>query len=177
MAHPDDLLGPGERVVIHKHPHWKALSAPVAVLLVVVLGGTWLAGPVSALSWAPTAWLVLAAVAAVLVAWLVVAPVLRWGTTHFIVTDERVMCRMGVFSRARLNLPLAMVRGVRFRQGAVDRLLGCGTLVVDPADPVGPADGPLEFDDVPGVVEVRATLERVLGGAHRQEDRSTDGRA
>ena len=36
MAYPDDLLVDGERVVMHKHPHWKLLVVPVLVLLVVV---------------------------------------------------------------------------------------------------------------------------------------------
>ncbi|GAA1277878.1 PH domain-containing protein [Saccharothrix xinjiangensis] len=172
MAHPDDLLEPGERVVIHKHPHWKALSVPVAVPAALAVGGTWLAGPVSVLSWSTTAWLVLTGIAAVLVAWLVVTPVLRWRTTHFIVTDRRLMCRIGVVKRARLNLPLELVRDVRFEQGAVDRVLGCGTLVIE-AD----ADEPLEFDDIPAVVEVRAALGRLLDGGHLQEGRSTNGRA
>ncbi|MFT7836641.1 PH domain-containing protein [Saccharothrix sp. BKS2] len=172
MAHPDDLLGPGEHVVIDKHPHWRALFLPVVASVALALGGASLAGPVSALTWATTAWFVLAGVTAVLVAWLVVAPVLRWLTTHFVVTDRRVMCRIGVVRKARLNLPLELVHDVRFEQGALDRLLGCGTLVVESA-----ADGPLEFDDIPAVAEVRAALGRVLDGGHLQEGRSTNGRA
>jgi membrane protein YdbS with pleckstrin-like domain len=172
VAHPDDLLGPGERVVVRKHPHWKALSVPVAALAALAVGGTWLAGPVSDLPWAATAWLVLAGVAAALVAWLVVVPVLRWRTTNFVVTNRRVMCRVGVVRRARLNLPLEQVRDVRFEQGAVERLLGCGTLVIGST-----ADEPLEFDDIPAVAEVCAALGRVLDGEHLQEGRSTDGRA
>lgn len=163
MAHPDDLLEPGERVVIRKHPHWKALFVPVVVPVVLAVAGSWLVEPVSSLTWATTAWFVLAAVAAALVAWLVVAPVLRWCTTRFTVTTERLMCRVGVVRRARLNLPLDMVRGARFEQSGLDRLLGCGTLVVD-----SDAEEPLEFDDIPDVAAVHAVLCRELDGEHRR---------
>ena len=29
MAYPDELLVPGEEIIMHKHPHWKMLVGPV----------------------------------------------------------------------------------------------------------------------------------------------------
>jgi uncharacterized membrane protein YdbT with pleckstrin-like domain len=155
MAYPDDLLSSGEHVVIHKHPHWKMLIFPVFWLLVVVALGAYLAGLVGDQSWATIAWIVLAVVGVVLVLWLTLAPVVRWRTTHFIITSDRVMYREGVFKRTGLDIPLARVNSVRFEHSLVDRVLGCGTLIIESA-----SDEPLEFDDIPSVEKVHTMLYR-----------------
>ncbi|MCC8248722.1 PH domain-containing protein [Saccharothrix luteola] len=181
MAYPDDLLSTGEHVVIHRHPHWKTLVVPVLVLLVAVGVGAYLAVQVSDFGWASIAWIALAAIVAVLVAWLTLAPVIRWRTTHFIITSERVMYRIGVFKRTGLDIPLGRVNSVRFEHTLVDRLLGCGTLIIGSA-----SDEPLEFDDIPRVEKVHSLLYREINDNpaddstiddHRTEDRVTDGRA
>ncbi|MFI9007442.1 PH domain-containing protein [Actinosynnema sp. NPDC053489] len=175
MAYPDDLLSTGEHVVIHQHPHWKTLVGPVLALVVVVGGGAYLAVQVADLGWATVAWAVLAALVVVLLAWLTVAPLLRWRTTHFIVTSERVMYRIGVFRRTGLDIPLRRVNSVRFEHGPLDRVLGCGTLIIESA-----SDEPLEFDDIGQVEKVHSALYREIdddADGHRTEDRVTDGRA
>ncbi|MBP2339152.1 membrane protein YdbS with pleckstrin-like domain [Saccharothrix coeruleofusca] len=159
MAYPDDLLGPGERVVIHHHPHWKVLLWPVVVLPAVVGGGAYLAALVAGNSWAEAAWVALALVGAVLLAWLVLAPLVRWRTTHLVVTTDRVLYREGVLKRTGLDLPRSRISGVRCRCGPLDRLLGCGTLIIDSAP-----DEPLELDDIPGVERVCSALHREPGG-------------
>ncbi|MEU3647858.1 PH domain-containing protein [Lentzea sp. NPDC034063] len=155
MAYPDDLLSSGEHVVIHKHPHWKMLIFPVFWLLVVVALGTYLAGLVGDQSWAAIAWIALAVVGVVLILWLTLAPVVRWRTTHFIITSDRVMYREGVFKRTGLDIPLARVNSVRFEHSLLDRVLGCGTLIIESA-----SDEPLEFDDIPSVEKVHTMLYR-----------------
>lgn len=155
MAYPDDLLSSGEHVVIHKHPHWKMLIFPVFWLLVVVALGTYLAGLVADQSWAGIAYVVLAVIGVVLVLWLTIVPLLRWRTTHFIITSDRVMYREGVFKRTGLDIPLARVNSVRFEHSFLDRLLGCGTLIIESA-----SDEPLEFDDIPSVEKVHTMLYR-----------------
>ena len=155
MAYPDDLLSSGEHVVIHKHPHWKMLIFPVFWLLVVVALGTYLAGLVGDQSWAAVAWIALAVVGVVLILWLTLAPVVRWRTTHFIITSDRVMYREGVFKRTGLDIPLARVNSVRFEHSLMDRVLGCGTLIIESA-----SDEPLEFDDIPSVEKVHTMLYR-----------------
>jgi len=155
MAYPDDLLSSGEHVVIHKHPHWKMLIFPVFWLLVVVALGTYLAGLVGDQSWAAIAWIALAVVGVVLILWLTLAPVVRWRTTHFIITSDRVMYREGVFKRTGLDIPLARVNSVRFEHSLMDRVLGCGTLIIESA-----SDEPLEFDDIPSVEKVHTMLYR-----------------
>ncbi|MEJ3656042.1 PH domain-containing protein [Actinomycetes bacterium KLBMP 9759] len=153
MAYPDDLLVPGEQVVMHKHPHAKLLVLPVLVLLLVVGIGSFLAALVAEQSWAPWAWLGLGVVGVVLVVWWTVMPVVRWRTTHFVVTTRRVLVREGVLSRQGIDIPMSRINSVQFRHTALERLLGCGTLVIESA-----SEEPLEFADVPGVEKVHALL-------------------
>jgi uncharacterized membrane protein YdbT with pleckstrin-like domain len=153
MSYPDELLVEGERVVVHKHPHWKMLIVPVLVFLVTVGLGAFLAALVSAQSWAPVAWIAIAVLGAVLLGWLTLAPLIRWRTTHFVVTTRRVLVREGVLSRQGIDIPMTRVNSVQFRHTVVERMLGCGTLVIESA-----SDEPLEFHDVPDVERVHALL-------------------
>jgi uncharacterized membrane protein YdbT with pleckstrin-like domain len=153
VAYPDDLLVEDEQVVVHRHPHWKMLVVPVVVLLLVVGVASFLAAVVSAQSWALWAWLGLAAAGLALVGRFTVYPVVRWRTTHFVVTDRRVLVREGVLTRKGMDIPLRRVSSVQFRQGLLERMLGAGTLVIE-----SDSDESLEFDDVPGVRRVHAVL-------------------
>jgi uncharacterized membrane protein YdbT with pleckstrin-like domain len=153
MAYPDDLLVPGEQVVVHRRPHWKVLVVPVLAFLSVVAAGTFLAALIRNQSWATWGWLALAGVGLVLVLWWTVVPVVRWRTTHFVVTDRRVLVREGVLSRQGIDIPMSRIHSVRFRHTVLERFLGCGTLVLESA-----SDEPLEFDDIPGVQRVHALL-------------------
>ena len=39
MAFPEDVLSDDERVVMHLHPHWKALIWP-GIVTIIAIGGT-----------------------------------------------------------------------------------------------------------------------------------------
>jgi uncharacterized membrane protein YdbT with pleckstrin-like domain len=158
VAYPDDLLVEDEQVVVHRHPHWKMVVVPVVVLLLVVGVASFLAALVSAQSWAPWAWLGLAAAGIALVGRFTAFPVVRWRTTHFVVTDRRVLVREGVFTRHGMDIPLKRISSVQFRQSLLERMLGAGTLVIE-----SDSDESLEFDDVPGVRRVHAVLYNEVG--------------
>ena len=153
MAYPDDLLVTGEQVVLHTHPHWKKIVLPVLVLLVVVGLGSYLAAVTAQQAWAPWAWITLTVLGLVLIGWLTVLPVIRWRTTHFVVTTRRVLVREGVLTRQGIDIPMARINSVQFRHNIVERMLGCGTLVIESA-----SEEALEFDDIPDVERVHALL-------------------
>ncbi|ASU77587.1 hypothetical protein CDG81_03850 [Actinopolyspora erythraea] len=169
MAYPDDQLGEGEQVLLHRHPHWKLLVGPLFVLVVVLAGAGFLAVLTESLAWRTPARAALAVIGGVLLLWLVLTPLLRWRTTHFVVTSHRLMIREGVFTRSGVHIPLGRINSVRSRRGLLDRLLGSGTLIVESA-----SDEPLEFDDIPEVDRVQS----LLYGAVEEEpdDRYPDGR-
>ncbi|MCK2238370.1 MULTISPECIES: PH domain-containing protein [unclassified Crossiella] len=155
MAYPDDLLADNEHVVVHKHPHWKMLLIPVLVLLVTIGLGLYLAALIQDLSWAGIGWIVLGVLGVLVVVIFVLVPLVRWRSTHFVVTTQRIMVREGVLTRTGIDIPLSRINSVRFKHGLLDRVLGCGTLIVESA-----SDEPLEFDDIPGVERVHTLLYR-----------------
>jgi uncharacterized membrane protein YdbT with pleckstrin-like domain len=153
VAYPDDLIVDGEQVVMHKHPHWKLILMPVLVLLIVVALGSFLAALVASQPWAPWAWLGLVGIGVVLLIWLTAVPVLRWRTTHFVITTRRVLVREGVLARNGIDIPMSRINSVQFRHTLLERILGCGTLIIESA-----SEEPLEFDDIPDVERVHSML-------------------
>ncbi len=97
--------------------------------------------------------LVIGAIWLVVIGWLTVWPFFSWWTTHFVITDRRVMFRHGLLTRTGIDIPLARINSVEFRHGLVDRMLRTGSLIVESA-----SQDPLEFHDIPGVERVHSLL-------------------
>ncbi len=155
MAFPDELLTEDETVVLHKHPHWKMLIVPVLVFLVTVGAASFLAAFIRDQSWAVWGWIGLAVVGGAILAWFTIGPLLRWRTTHFVLTSRRVLAREGILVRHGIDIPMSRINSVRFRHTIVERVLGTGTLIIESA-----SDEPLEFDDIPQVEKVHSMLYR-----------------
>ncbi len=157
MGYPENVLAADERVVLHRHPHWKRLIGPVLILLVATALAAFGAGFVNQTDWQSTArtvvLLVILAVWLVIVGWLTVWPFLNWWTTHFVITDRRVMFRHGLLTRQGIDIPLARINSVEFRHGLIDRMVRTGTLIIESA-----AQDPLEFHDIPRVERVHSLL-------------------
>ena len=157
MGYPDNVLATDEQVVLHRHPHWKRLIAPVLALLVTTASAAFLAGLVAGTGWdANTKKVVSAVIAGVwllLVGCLTLRPFLAWLTTHFVITDRRVMYRHGVLTRAGIDIPLARINSVEFRHGLFDRMVRTGTLIIESA-----SQDPLQFADIPRVEQVHSLL-------------------
>ena len=147
-------LAVGEESVAVLHPHWKTLVVPVLLTFVVVavlLAGEVLIPPSKV---AGIERLVLAVVAIVLLMWWLMYPVLVWRTTVYQVTTKRLRLRDGILTRNGQDIPLSRITDVSFRKGVLDRLLGCGTLVVESAG----EHGELTLKAIPHVERVSALL-------------------
>ena len=157
MGYPDNVLAGDERVVLHRHPHWKRLIGPVFVLLLATAVAGFGLGVVNRMTWDQTAknivMIVIGVIWLILVGWLVAWPLLNWRSTHFVITDRRVMFRHGVLTRAGIDIPLARINSVEFRHGLVDRMVRTGTLIIESA-----SQDPLEFHDIPRVEQVHSLL-------------------
>ena len=157
MGYPENVLANDENVVLHRHPHWKRLIGPALILIVATAAAAFVAGYVNTLNWESTpkniVFLVIAAVWLILIGWLTVWPFLNWLTTHFVITDRRVMFRHGLLTRSGIDIPLARINSVEFRHGIFDRMLRTGTLIIESA-----SQDPLEFHDIPRVERVHSLL-------------------
>lgn len=160
MGYPENVLASDEQVVLHRHPHWKRLFWPVVVLLLATGLAAFLAAVTGQAGWAhsnPTAKNIVLAVIGVvwlvIIGWLTVWPFLSWWTTHFVITDRRVMFRHGVLTRSGIDIPLARINSVEFKHGLINRMLRTGTLIIESA-----SQDPLEFHDIPRVEQVHSLL-------------------
>jgi uncharacterized membrane protein YdbT with pleckstrin-like domain len=59
--------------------------------------------------------------------------VLRWLTTHFVLTTERLIFRSGVVAKFGREIPLERINDVTFSQSVFERLIGIGDLVIESA--------------------------------------------
>ena len=163
----DRSLAVGEESVAVLHPHWKTLVVPVLLTFVVVavlLAGEVLIPESKA---AGIERLVLAVVAIVLLMWWLMYPLLVWRTTVYEVTTRRMRLRDGILTRNGRDIPLSRITDVSFQKGVLDRLLGCGTLVVESAG----EHGELALTAIPHVERVSALLFQLV-----EDQRLGDGR-
>ena len=165
------LLNEGEDVVLSTRTHVKVLILP-AVVLIVVAG---LAGYLSSLpdganagTWRWVIWLV----AALFVVWFVVLPFLKWLLTTYTFTNRRLITRTGILTRRGHDIQLVRISDVSYEKGIVDRMLGCGTLLIAGAS----EQGPLELHDIPRVEQVQLVLsDQLFHGSDRTSPRADDG--
>jgi uncharacterized membrane protein YdbT with pleckstrin-like domain len=150
-----DSLAEGEQLVLRLHRHGKTLVRPAVILLLILV----LASVVIVVlpQNASHVWPIRAAIGAAAlfaaVLW-VGGPFLRWRTTTYEVTTRRLRLREGIVSRTGRDFPLNRISDVSFRQGLLDRMLRCGTLVVE-----SPGEhGELELDEIPEVQRVQSIL-------------------
>jgi uncharacterized membrane protein YdbT with pleckstrin-like domain len=166
MAISPKLLGEGEHVIVSTRTHWKALVLPVLVLLVTcAVAGFLIAILPSGDSHQALVWIVLA-VALLVVLYACVRPFLVWLTASYTVTNRRLINRSGVLTRRGRDIPLHRINDVKYERGVLDRILGCGTLVISDAS----EEGRSVLPDVPHVEQLQLQITRLLFGADDGKD-------
>jgi hypothetical protein len=102
----------------------------------------------------------IAALGVVLAIWLVLLPFLRWRTTTYTVTNRRLITRSGILNKIGKELPLNRINEVSYERSLMDRMLGCGSLLVQTAA----EDGTIVLHDVPDVEHVNLEMTQLLFG-------------
>jgi uncharacterized membrane protein YdbT with pleckstrin-like domain len=147
-------LTEGEYLVLRLHQHWKTVLRPVLILAATVLALLALLLFVTAIRNSEPARIALGVLALAVVLLWVARPLLRWRTTTYELTNRRLRLRAGIISRSGRDFPLSKISDVSFAQGLLDRLLGCGRLIVE-----SPGErGQLVLTEIPHVQDVQATL-------------------
>jgi uncharacterized membrane protein YdbT with pleckstrin-like domain len=130
------LLNEKEDVVLDLHPHWvyfiKAGLVFIAAVVLGVLILTWEDAP-SALGIGSGGLILLALL------WLGFT-YLRWVTTNFVITTDRLIYRHGILSKHGIEIPLDRVNTVFFSQSILERVVGSGDLVIESAGELGRQD-------------------------------------
>jgi uncharacterized membrane protein YdbT with pleckstrin-like domain len=129
-------LLPGENLVLKDHPHWivviKSLAVPVILLIAAVVVDI-TAGKTGVANF--QLFVTLAAIAIALL-WLIVVWI-RWQSTTYTLTDQRIKIETGVFARQSKMIPIDRVQDCTTRQSLVGRMLGYGRVEVDAAGAQG----------------------------------------
>ena len=167
----NELL-PGENLIVKAHPHWivivKYLWAPTALLVVVAIADLTFLQPINQ----PTSLLqfqhlrIYLALGAIAIAgiWLIVVWI-RWQSTTYTLTDQRIKIETGVFGRQSKIIPIDRIQDCTTKQSLFGRMIGYGRIEVDAAG----AQGAEVLDHVPNPGAFRDQVfvqsERRRGGA------------
>ena len=164
-------LSEGEHSVLILHPHWKILLRPTLILILVALAAAaaLVLIPQGRYTGAGQIAVGVIAVLAVLIWFLV--PFLRWQTTTYELTNRRLRLRQGILSRSGRDFPLIRISDVSFSHGLIDRLLGCGQLIVESAG----EHGQLVLTEIPQVEKVQAILFQLVEDEHARLARDEPG--
>jgi uncharacterized membrane protein YdbT with pleckstrin-like domain len=150
----DSSLTEGEIFVLQLHPHWKTLLRPTLVLIAILAAALALLILLPASADPPVVRLIIGAVALLLIMIFFIVPFLRWRTTSYELTTRRLRLRSGIVSRSGRDFPLIRISDVSFQHGLIDRILGCGKLIVESAG----EHGQLVLNEIPHVVRVQGIL-------------------
>ena len=115
MPFPRRLLNDNEEIVLDLHPHWWFFAPLLALLGAIAPGCGCSAAPTST----PRPAGIVILVALVWFGWRY----LRWVTTNFVVTTDRLIYRHGVLSKHGIEIPLDRVNTVFFSQSVFERVV------------------------------------------------------
>jgi uncharacterized membrane protein YdbT with pleckstrin-like domain len=147
-------LAEDEQSVLLVHPHWKTVLRPTFIAVLTIAAAAFLEVVIPAGSAAGAERLAVLAIAVIILLVWVLVPILRWRTTTYELTNHRLRLREGILSRTGRDFPLSRISDVSFQHGPIDRLLGCGKLIVESAG----EHGQLVLSEIPDVEQVQATL-------------------
>jgi uncharacterized membrane protein YdbT with pleckstrin-like domain len=150
----DSSLTEGEAFVLQLHPHWKTLLRPTLILIVTLAAALALLILLPSKDDPPVVRIIIGAVALLLIIIFFGVPLLRWRTTSYELTTRRLRLRSGIVSRSGRDFPLIRISDVSFQHGLIDRLLGCGKLIVESAG----EHGQLVLNEIPHVQRVQSAL-------------------
>ena len=167
MAISKNLLNEGEKVVVDTRTHPKALLLPLLALVVFLAIAVFVQSAVDQ----HVVTLVVWALAAIGIIWFFLRPLLIWFTATYTITTRRLITRHGVITRRGHDIPLTRVSDVAYEKDLIDRMLGCGTLVISDAS----THGQVALPDIPHVEEVQRKLNDLLHDLSDAEGPKTEG--
>lgn len=139
---PRRLLNDHETMVLDLHPHWWYYGSSLLWTVVGIFAGFTLLTRTSGTVRTILGYLVLGFI--VVNGARLVVSLVKWRTTYFVVTSQRLIYREGVIARDGVEIPLDRVNNVNFSQNILERLLGVGDLLVES----GGKDGQQRFSDM-----------------------------
>jgi uncharacterized membrane protein YdbT with pleckstrin-like domain len=153
MAFPERLLNEGETVLLDTHPHWWMFAAVVtrlvlAIVLAIVLVAQFDGNVVNYIGIALIAFTVLN----LLVVYL------KWVTTDFVLTTDRLITRSGILSRHSREIPLDRINDLSCHQSLFERVIHAGDLMIESGGEMGQST----FSNVGDPFELQNAVHRAI---------------
>ena len=170
MAIADRYLADDEELVHVARQHWTVLAGEfVALLLILAIAGTalWFLPWDQEWSMLAVAGIAVVGILAALVFCLV--PMLKWSTTVYILTNQRLMAHEGIISKQGRSMPLVRVNDVSFNISLWERLMRYGTLSIQSAS----EQESMTLQRVPRPQWFQAEIYRQVNAAQRPEHPQT----
>ena len=172
MAISQKLLNPGEEIIVSTRTHIKALLLPLLTLvLLLALGVAFMKFAPDKLTDSNTVVWIVWGIIIVLILWRVVWPALDWLSSTYTITNRRLITRHGILTRKGHDIPLSRISDVAYERDIIDRVLGCGTLIISDAS----THGQVEIYDIPRVEQTQRELNELLHRLHSGETRAAEG--
>lgn len=152
MPFPRRLLNDNENMVLDLHPHWWFFGPPAIALGLAMVGVLWVRSLVS--GWMATVIGYFGLGIIVVCAARLAVEMVKWRTTYFVLTSERIIFRKGVVARDGVEIPLDRLANVNFKQSVLERLLGVGDILLQS----GGQDGEETFSDISRPEDVQKTI-------------------
>jgi uncharacterized membrane protein YdbT with pleckstrin-like domain len=132
-------LLPGENLILKDHPHWvvliKSVLFPIVLVILVLIADFTILGPNNV--YVPHLRTILSlGVLALALLWLIVVWI-RWQSTTYTLTDQRIKIETGVFGRQEKVIPIDRVQDCTTRMSVLGRMLGYGRVEIDAAGAQG----------------------------------------
>jgi uncharacterized membrane protein YdbT with pleckstrin-like domain len=158
-------LLPGENLILKTHQHWIVLVKSVVIPVVLLIIAAVVDVTVKSGTGIPHFRTIITLVAvAIALLWLIVVWI-RWQSTAYTLTDQRIKIESGVFGRQSKIIPIDRIQDCTTKQTLFGRILGYGRVEVDAAGAQGAEV--LEHLPNPGTFrdQVFVQSERRRGGA------------
>ena len=151
VGYPQKFLNDDESAAVDLHPHWTHFFRPVAALIGAIALGVITPIFFGAGSWGRTilGWIAIAAIAAGS-SWTI-ARYISWVTSHFVVTNHRIIYRTGWLRKHGIDIPLDRVNNVVISQSLTERIIGAGDLLIESAG----ESGQQRFSDIRAPMRVQ----------------------
>ena len=143
MPYPQRLLNDDEEVALDIHPHWWYFARPGAAVIVSAPLFLWTLAALGDAAWESAVRWITGIVALLSIVWLG-GRWLKWRTTHFVITSDRLIARSGVVAKRGIEIPLERVNNVSFNQSIFERMIKAGDLLIES----GGEDGQQRFTDI-----------------------------
>jgi uncharacterized membrane protein YdbT with pleckstrin-like domain len=143
MPYPQRLLNDDEEVALDIHPHWWYFARPALATAVFAPIFLWAWATLDDSVWESAVKWTTGVLALVSILWLA-GRWLKWRTTHFVITSDRLIARSGVVAKRGIEIPLERVNNVSFNQSIFERVIKAGDLLIES----GGEDGQQRFTDI-----------------------------